>query len=73
MNQELMMRQYSTGKVTFFSRTKNRFVDEGESSGNTLQVVSITADCDNDTLLIKAIQPDRFVIRERILVSARET
>ena len=45
----------SRGKVTFFSRTKNRLWMKGETSGNTLSVVSITPDCDNDTLLIKAI------------------
>lgn len=55
MNQEAYDKTVSTGKVTFFSRTKNRLWMKGESSGNTLQVVSITADCDNDTLLIKAI------------------
>ena len=55
MNQEAYDEIVSTGKVTFFSRTKNRLWMKGESSGNTLQVVSITAACDNDTLLIKAI------------------
>ena len=55
MYQEAYDETVSTGKVTFFSRTKNRLWMKGESSGNTLQVVSITADCDNDTLLIKAI------------------
>ena len=55
MHQEAYDETVSTGKVTFFSRTKNRLWMKGESSGNTLQVVSITADCDNDTLLIKAI------------------
>ena len=43
-----------TGKVTFFSRTKNRLWTKGEESGNFLHVVSIKADCDNDTLLIQA-------------------
>jgi phosphoribosyl-ATP pyrophosphohydrolase/phosphoribosyl-AMP cyclohydrolase len=42
-----------TGKVTFFSRTKNRLWMKGEESGNVLNVVSIAADCDQDTLLIK--------------------
>ena len=55
MKQKAYDETVSTGKVTFFSRTKNRLWMKGESSGNTLQVVSITADCDNDTLLIKAI------------------
>ncbi|MES2630189.1 MAG: bifunctional phosphoribosyl-AMP cyclohydrolase/phosphoribosyl-ATP diphosphatase HisIE, partial [Bacteroidota bacterium] len=44
----------STGKVTFYSRSKNRIWMKGESSGNTMDVVSIHIDCDNDTLLIKA-------------------
>lgn len=42
-----------TGKVTFFSRTKKRLWTKGEESGNFLHVVSIAADCDNDTLLIQ--------------------
>ncbi len=42
------------GKVTFFSRTKNRLWTKGETSGNFLLVKEIIPDCDNDTLLIKA-------------------
>ena len=42
-----------TGKVTFFSRTKNRLWTKGEESGNFLNVVSIKEDCDKDTLLIQ--------------------
>lgn len=55
MNPEALDQTLSSGKVTFFSRTKNRLWMKGETSGNTLSVVSITPDCDNDTLLIKAI------------------
>ena len=55
MNEEALEQTLSSGKVTFFSRTKNRLWMKGETSGNTLSVVSITPDCDNDTLLIKAI------------------
>ena len=55
MNPEALDQTLSSGKVTFCSRTKNRLWMKGETSGNTLSVVSITPDCDNDTLLIKAI------------------
>lgn len=41
------------GKVTFYSRSKNRLWTKGETSGNYLFVKSIQLDCDNDTLLIK--------------------
>lgn len=54
MNEEAYNKTVETGKVTFFSRTKNRLWTKGEDSGNFLHVVSIAADCDNDTLLIKA-------------------
>jgi len=53
MNQEALTQTEETGKVTFFSRTKNRLWTKGEESGNFLNVVSIAVDCDNDTLLIK--------------------
>lgn len=53
MNEEAYRQTVETGKVTFFSRTKNRLWMKGETSGNTLQVISIKADCDNDTLLVK--------------------
>lgn len=52
MNKEAYIKTVETGKVTFFSRTKNRLWTKGEESGNFLNVVSIKADCDNDTLLI---------------------
>lgn len=55
MNEEAYEETKETGKVTFFSRTKNRLWMKGETSGNTLQVVSMMVDCDNDTILIKAI------------------
>ncbi len=53
MNQEAYEKTVNSGKVTFFSRTKNRLWTKGEESGNFLHVVSIASDCDNDTLLIK--------------------
>jgi phosphoribosyl-ATP pyrophosphohydrolase/phosphoribosyl-AMP cyclohydrolase len=54
MNQEAYDKTISSNLVTFYSRTKNRLWTKGEESGNCLDVVSITADCDNDTILIKA-------------------
>ena len=54
MNKEAYEKTLETGKVTFFSRTKNRLWTKGEESGNFLNVVSVKADCDNDTLLIMA-------------------
>lgn len=54
MNPEALEKTRETGKVTFFSRTKNRLWTKGEESGNFLNVVSIKEDCDHDTLLIKA-------------------
>ena len=52
MNPEALDRTIESGKVTFFSRTKQRLWTKGETSGNFLNVVSITPDCDNDTLLV---------------------
>lgn len=52
MNKEAYEKTMETGKVTFFSRTKNRLWTKGEENGNFLHVVSVKADCDNDTLLI---------------------
>ncbi|MGF1906823.1 MULTISPECIES: bifunctional phosphoribosyl-AMP cyclohydrolase/phosphoribosyl-ATP diphosphatase HisIE [Aliivibrio] len=53
MNQEALSKTLETEKVTFFSRTKNRLWTKGEESGNSLNLVNISLDCDNDTLLIK--------------------
>lgn len=55
MNEEAYAKTKETGMVTFFSRTKNRLWTKGETSGNFLKVVQMLVDCDNDTLLIKAI------------------
>lgn len=52
MNQEALGVTQSSGKVTFYSRTKERLWTKGETSENYLNVVSITPDCDNDTLLV---------------------
>jgi phosphoribosyl-ATP pyrophosphohydrolase/phosphoribosyl-AMP cyclohydrolase len=53
MNEEAFAQTQKTGKVTFFSRSKNRLWTKGEESGNFLNLVSIAVDCDLDTLLIK--------------------
>jgi phosphoribosyl-ATP pyrophosphohydrolase/phosphoribosyl-AMP cyclohydrolase len=53
MNEESLRKTELEGKVTFFSRSKNRLWTKGETSGNFLIVKNITTDCDNDTLLIK--------------------
>lgn len=54
MNQQAYEKTIETGKVTFYSRTRNELWTKGETSGNFLDVVDIYSDCDNDTLLIKA-------------------
>lgn len=53
MNKEAYEKTLETGKVTFYSRTKQRLWTKGETSGNFLEVVSVKNDCDNDTLLIQ--------------------
>ena len=53
MNKEAYEKTVETGKVTFYSRTKERLWTKGEQSGNFLNVVSIQNDCDQDTLLIQ--------------------
>lgn len=53
MNKEAYEKTIETGKVTFWSRTKQTLWTKGETSGNYLNVVSIANDCDQDTLLIK--------------------
>ena len=55
MNEDAFNKTNESGKVTFYSRSKKRLWTKGEESGNFLDLKSITVDCDNDTLLIKAI------------------
>lgn len=54
MNEEALEKTVRDGKVTFFSRSKNRLWTKGETSGNFLYVKEIITDCDNDSILIKA-------------------
>lgn len=54
MNLEAWEKTQAEGKVTFFSRSKNRLWTKGEESGNFLFVKETHIDCDNDTILIKA-------------------
>ena len=53
MNPEALEKTLETKKVTFWSRTKQRLWTKGETSGNFQHIVSITADCDRDTLLVE--------------------
>lgn len=53
MDQDAYNRTLDTGKVTFFSRTKNRLWTKGEESGNYLNLIDIKVDCDKDTLLVR--------------------
>jgi phosphoribosyl-AMP cyclohydrolase / phosphoribosyl-ATP pyrophosphohydrolase len=54
MNDEAVQKTEEVGKVTFYSRSKNRLWTKGEESGNFLLLKEMSVDCDNDTLLIKA-------------------
>ena len=54
MNEEALLKTQELQKVTFFSRSKQRLWTKGEESGNFLLLKEIKADCDNDSLLIKA-------------------
>jgi phosphoribosyl-ATP pyrophosphohydrolase/phosphoribosyl-AMP cyclohydrolase len=54
MNQAAVDATLSLQKVTFFSRSKNRLWTKGEESGNTLNYMSMSLDCDQDTILIQA-------------------
>ena len=55
MNQAAVDATLASGKVTFYSRSKNRLWTKGEESGNFLNYISMKEDCDQDTLLIQAI------------------
>ena len=55
MNREAYDKTVATGKVTFWSRTRNCLWTKGETSGNYLNLVEVRNDCDKDTLLVKAI------------------
>ena len=54
MNAEAYAKTQETGRVTFFSRSRQKLWTKGEESGNYLELVSIKCDCDNDTLLVQA-------------------
>lgn len=54
MNEAAVRKTEDTGLVTFFSRSRQNLWTKGETSGNTLQLIEIIVDCDNDTLLVKA-------------------
>lgn len=53
MNEEAYEKTKREKKVTFYSRSKKRLWTKGETSGNSLELVEIIQDCDNDSLLIK--------------------
>ena len=54
MNEDSLAKTQDTGLVTFYSRSRQELWTKGKTSGNTLKLQSITVDCDNDTLLVRA-------------------
>ena len=54
MNKEALAKTLEERRVTFWSRTKNRLWQKGETSGNVIEVASVKADCDGDALLVYA-------------------
>ena len=53
MNEEAYLNTLQTGSVTFYSRSRNKQWVKGESSGHTLQVVSLRTDCDRDAIVVR--------------------
>ena len=56
MNRESMQKTFETGYTWFYSRSRQELWNKGATSGHVQKVISIHADCDNDTLLIKVVQ-----------------
>jgi len=55
MNREALVHSLQSGSVTFWSRSRQQLWTKGETSGNTLKLVGVHADCDNDCLLVMAV------------------
>jgi phosphoribosyl-AMP cyclohydrolase len=55
MNQDAYDKTLETGYVTFYSRTRNKLWTKGETSGNRLRVIDAATDCDQDTVLVRAV------------------
>jgi phosphoribosyl-ATP pyrophosphohydrolase/phosphoribosyl-AMP cyclohydrolase len=55
MNREALAHSLQSGSVTFWSRSRQQLWTKGETSGNTLKLVTVHADCDNDCLLVMAV------------------
>ncbi len=55
MDKAALEKTLSTGQVTFYSRSKQRLWTKGETSGNTLDLVALDMDCDNDSLLVQVL------------------
>ena len=75
MNAEALELTQQLGLVTFFSRTQQKLWTKGETSGNKLTVVNINHDCDNDTLLITALNdgPTCHLGRESCFIESPRT
>ncbi|MEP6870747.1 MAG: phosphoribosyl-AMP cyclohydrolase [Anaerolineaceae bacterium] len=54
MNRESIAHTYATGRVSFWSRSRNELWEKGATSGNTLELVSILKNCEANSLLVKA-------------------
>lgn len=54
MNAEALQATLDSGRVTFYSRSKQRLWTKGETSGHFLELIDISSDCDRDTLLVQA-------------------
>jgi phosphoribosyl-ATP pyrophosphohydrolase/phosphoribosyl-AMP cyclohydrolase len=54
MNREALEQTLARGRAVFFSRSKQRLWEKGETTGHTLDVVNVALDCDNDTVLVTA-------------------
>jgi len=59
-NREAVEKTLTTGKGTYWSRSRNKLWVKGETSGNTQKIVSVTADCDFDALL--------YVVEQKVVV-----
>lgn len=65
MNPEALLATLAGGYATFFSRTRKKLWTKGETSGNRLRVISITTDCDLDTVLLRVrVEGDGLVCHE---------